>query len=71
MRNKACAWQVIAYIPHEKNYYSLAEISKFSPELKTFLMQQLYKVALSSLINTQKLGALDGVRLQLGNKEKK
>ena len=62
-RNKACAWQVIAYVPHEKNFYSPAEISKFSPELKTFCMQQLYKAALSSLIDTQKLGALDGVRL--------
>jgi hypothetical protein len=33
-------------------------------------MQQLYKATLSSLVEAQKPGALNGIRLQLGNKEK-
>ena len=61
---------MIAYNPGEKNNYSQNEMGKFAPALKTFRMQQLYNAALSSLVNAQKPGALNGVRLQLGNKEK-
>ena len=46
-------------------------MSKSQAQLKTYRLQQLYKAALSSLVEAQKPGALNGVRLQLGNKEKK
>lgn len=69
-RNKASAWRVIAYIPREKNYTSQTLISKFPSALKTFRMQQLYKAAISNLVDAQKPGALSRVRLQLGNMEK-
>lgn len=53
-----------------KNYLSQNELSKFSSAIKTFCLQQLYKAALSSLVEAQQPGALNAVRLQLGNKEK-
>ena len=62
-RNKSTAWQVIAYVPHEKNYYSPKEHDKFEPELKTYRLHQLYQAALSNLIDAQKPGALNDVRL--------
>ena len=70
-RNKSTLWQVITYVPREKNHYSQNEMGKFAPALKTFRMQQLYNATLSSLVNAQKPGALNKVQLQLGNKEKK
>lgn len=69
-RNRAIAWRVIAYIPQEKNIYSNNEIDKFDKEIKSYRLQQLYSAALKSLIDAQKPGALDAVRLQLGNHEK-
>lgn len=38
--------------------------------MKTFRLQQLYQAALSSLIEAQKPGVLNGVKLQLGRKSK-
>ena len=69
-RNKASAWRVIAYIPHEKNIKSQNQLSKFPAAVKTFRLQQLYQAALSSLIEAQKPGVLNGVKLQLGRKSK-
>lgn len=70
VRNKASAWRVIAYIPQKKNFKSQAQLSRFPPEVKTFRLQQLYKAALSSLVEAQKPNALDNVKLQLDRKSK-
>lgn len=69
-RNRSNAWRVIAYIPREKNFMSQAQASKLLPALKTFWLQQLYKVALGSLVEAQQPGKLNNVQLQLGNREK-
>ena len=61
---------MIAYIPREKNFYSNNEIHKWPPDVTTYRMQQLYKAALSSLVDAQKPGALNGIRPQLGMEKK-
>ena len=45
-------------------------MNKFPAALKTYRLQQLYKAALSSLVDAQKPGALDDIWIQLGNQEK-
>ena len=54
----------------QKNFYSNNKMNKFSSGIKTYRMQQLYKAVLNSLVDAQKSRALNGIRLQLGKKEK-
>ena len=58
------------YTPR-KNFYSSKEYSsKFSPEVKTLRLQQLYEAALNNLKQTQTDGSLNNIELKLGNKSK-
>ena len=70
-RNKSRAWRPLGFIPNVDNFYSKAQYATlFTTEDKILRFQQMCDAVFTSLVESQKLGALDNITLRLGPYEK-
>jgi hypothetical protein len=71
LRNQSHTWRVLGYVPILKYYYSSATTKKkLTKDQKSLRRHQMLHKILESFIRAQQPGALDNVRLHLGDQSK-